>query len=299
MGFSILIAWNDWLRWLYNFLRLERVAALTGKALLHGAAFLLLICILERYYRVKTDKYKRAGFWHDVVFWFYYYPGFHQLLISTPLLGIAANWIAPFRLHLFDSMPLPVLFVVSFVFRDLIMYLFHRWEHASPFLWEFHKLHHSQEDLTFATQSRNHPFPMLIVEAMIFVPMLILGARIEFWPPFTALILFQDALEHSEVPWGFGPFHRIFVSPNFHSLHHSTNPAHHNKNFAVLLSFWDYLFGTAVESEQRPAQYGLPGVKMETLRSQWLGPIVTVLDIYVRRPWPVLKTRMLHFLRGN
>jgi hypothetical protein len=43
-----------------------------------------------------------------------------------------------------------------------------------------------------------------------------------------------------------GPAGRILHSPAHHQLHHSVDPAHHDKNFGFALSVWDWAFGTLV-----------------------------------------------------
>ena len=37
----------------------------------------------------------------------------------------------------------------------------------------------------------------------------------------------------------------MIVDPRFHRIHHSLEPRHFDRNFAVCFSFWDSLFGTA------------------------------------------------------
>jgi sterol desaturase/sphingolipid hydroxylase (fatty acid hydroxylase superfamily) len=85
---------------------------------------------------------------------------------------------------------------------------------------------------------------------------------------------FIIAIEHSEIPWRFGPLYRLMVSPTFHAFHHSINPEHHNRNFGRMLSVWDYLFGTAVCEQKRPEVYGLEDWKMPTLMSQLCSPFI-------------------------
>ena len=36
----------------------------------------------------------------------------------------------------------------------------------------------------------------------------------------------------------------IFVTPQYHLIHHSQNIKNHNSNFGVLFSIWDRMFGT-------------------------------------------------------
>ena len=37
---------------------------------------------------------------------------------------------------------------------------------------------------------------------------------------------------------------RVLHSPAHHLIHHSVEPAHHNRNLGYVLSVWDWAFGT-------------------------------------------------------
>jgi sterol desaturase/sphingolipid hydroxylase (fatty acid hydroxylase superfamily) len=142
-------------------------------------------------------------------------------------------------------------------------YLFHRFE----FLWEFHKVHHSAEVMTTLTELRQHP-----VEILAFVNLIglftgaTLGALTYVFGPgahsFTllnaniALMLFLMSwghLRHSHIWLSFqGLAGRLFQSPAHHQIHHSTNPAHFNKNLGFALAIWDWAFGTLYIPSREP-----------------------------------------------
>ncbi len=139
-------------------------------------------------------------------------------------------------------------------------YWFNHWlSHKVPFLWEFHKVHHSAEVLTPLTNFRVHP-----VYAVIFANILAFSAAVangfghylfgdtthQFALADTniILVLFIHAyvhLQHSHMWIAFrGLAGRIFISPAHHQVHHSENPKHFNKNFGSCLALWDWMFGT-------------------------------------------------------
>ena len=139
-------------------------------------------------------------------------------------------------------------------------YWFNHWlSHKVPFLWEFHKVHHTAEVLTPLTNFRVHP-----IYALIFANILALSAAIAngfghylfgdtayqyaFNDTNIILVLFIHAyvhLQHSHMWIAFtGALGRIFISPAHHQVHHSDNPKHYNTNFGSCLALWDWLFGT-------------------------------------------------------
>ena len=68
------------------------------------------------------------------------------------------------------------------------------------------------------------------------------------------------AFAHSNTNLGFGPLERIFVSPNYHRIHHKVDgPQDVNLGFA--LTIWDQLFRRAVFPTEATIRTdtGLPG----------------------------------------
>ena len=51
--------------------------------------------------------------------------------------------------------------------------------------------------------------------------------------------------------------HRLAVTPEFHRLHHSTDPKLGNSNFGVVLPVWDMVFGTHAGSAPAVARAGI------------------------------------------
>jgi sterol desaturase/sphingolipid hydroxylase (fatty acid hydroxylase superfamily) len=131
--------------------------------------------------------------------------------------------------------------------------------HTVPFLWEFHKVHHQAEVLSPLTDFRVHP-----IDTLVFYNILalftgatggtvnyLLGRPIEeFTIASTNAVVLLGAfligtLQHSQFWIAFtGPWGRLFLSPAHHQIHHSTDPAHFNKNLGNFLGLCDWLFGT-------------------------------------------------------
>ena len=116
--------------------------------------------------------------------------------------------------------------------------------HRVRMLWRFHELHHSQEDMSVLTVFRTHP--LIHVSYLI---ALIPGSC--SWPtarcrsPSSSIYGGIVAFAHSNTNLGFGPLGRIFVSPNFHRIHHQLDgPQDVNLGFA--LTIWDQLFHRAM-----------------------------------------------------
>jgi sterol desaturase/sphingolipid hydroxylase (fatty acid hydroxylase superfamily) len=146
-----------------------------------------------------------------------------------------------------------------FVAMDLCNWFAHLANHRVRFLWRFHELHHSQEDLNVLSVFRTHP--LIHVSYLIaLVPGIVLLANGELTT--TLLVIYGGivAFAHSNTNLGFGPLGRIVVSPNYHRIHHKLDgPQDVNLGFA--LTIWDQLFGLAVfpTPETIRTDTGLPG----------------------------------------
>jgi sterol desaturase/sphingolipid hydroxylase (fatty acid hydroxylase superfamily) len=154
-------------------------------------------------------------------------------------------------------------------------YVDHLMKHKIPFLWEFHKTHHTAEALTPLTVFRVHPVDTLIffdivatttgVAHGLFVylagrPLQIYALAGSNVLTVVCLLLLAQ-LQHSQfwIPLR-GLAGRLVLSPAHHQLHHSADPAHYNCNLGSFLAVFDWLFGTLNLPEQRSPRlkFGVP-----------------------------------------
>jgi sterol desaturase/sphingolipid hydroxylase (fatty acid hydroxylase superfamily) len=133
---------------------------------------------------------------------------------------------------------------VIFIAMDGCNWFAHLANHRVRMLWRFHELHHSQEDMNVLTVFRTHPL-IHVSYLVALVPGIVLVANGAL--PTTLLVIYGGvvAFAHSNTNLGFGPLERVFVSPNFHRIHHQLNgPQDVNLGFA--LTIWDQMFHRAI-----------------------------------------------------
>ena len=180
--------------------------------------------------------------------------------------------------------------VVLFLFDDATRYLLHRWLHAWPVLWCFHRVHHTAETLTPFTVYRTHP-----VEGVLFALRATLvqagsvagfvfffGDRAELVTVLGAsafVFAFNVAgsnLRHSHVRISYGAIlEHLLISPAQHQIHHSVEARHADRNFGAALAVWDWIGGSLCLAERgRALRFGLPGAGAEShhLGNVYLGP---------------------------
>jgi sterol desaturase/sphingolipid hydroxylase (fatty acid hydroxylase superfamily) len=111
-------------------------------------------------------------------------------------------------------------------------------------MWRFHELHHSQEDMNVLTVFRTHPI-IHVSYLVALLPAIVLLANGALTTTLLVIYGAMVAFAHSNTNLGFGPLERIFVSPNFHRIHHRPDgPQDVNLGFA--LTIWDQLFHRAI-----------------------------------------------------
>jgi len=152
-----------------------------------------------------------------------------------------------------------VLFTISMLLAyDISYYLYHNFQHRIPVLWELHKVHHSAEVMVGTTKDRVHPLDDImnrVWDGLITGPIYGSWLFFAFNPVELTLlginvyvlrnIIMMDFVRHTHLKVSFGKLVNGFIlCPHYHQLHHSTNPKHFDKNFGLMLSIWDRIFGT-------------------------------------------------------
>jgi sterol desaturase/sphingolipid hydroxylase (fatty acid hydroxylase superfamily) len=180
--------------------------------------------------------------------------------------------------------------VLYFIVGDFSLYWAHRAHHTIKIIWPFHAVHHSAEVLSPITAYRQHPISGLINTCInTFVIGGLLGVLVGAFNPnatiwaiagINGVVLVVNMtltnFHHSHIWISFGPvLERLVISPAQHQVHHSTNPAHFNKNFGQSLAVWDWMFGTLyVTRHDERVTFGLKDKADAPLMTHRLWPIL-------------------------
>ncbi len=158
-----------------------------------------------------------------------------------------------------------------FVAYDFGRFVAHSLLHDVPFLWEFHKVHHSAAVLTPMTAYRVHPVDLTVMKtggalasgimAWGFNQMaggtvnayLFMGLNVFLW-----LSNLFGNLNHTPVWLHYGAtLNKWLISPAHHQLHHSCETRHLGCNRGFQLAVWDRLYGTLYLPHGAEEQYAL------------------------------------------
>ena len=137
--------------------------------------------------------------------------------------------------------------VVTFVLFDLWMYAWHRANHEIPFLWRFHRVHHTDPAMDSTTALRFHPGEILFSTLLNCLVLAALGMSIAMLALYKTVMIAVVMFHHSNVrvPDALDrALRRAIVPPSMHRVHHSHLRAETDSNYGTVFSFWDRLFGS-------------------------------------------------------
>jgi sterol desaturase/sphingolipid hydroxylase (fatty acid hydroxylase superfamily) len=248
-------------------------AVLAGPATL---AVLGVFLVVERVWPAQERPLVARGHKQDLL-----YTVVNATLLVPLVTALTLSFVAVVR-HVAPWVVLPQMgwlprwgaIVAIAVLMDACNWYTHLLNHKVRALWRFHELHHSQEDLNALTVFRTHPlihFSYLIAA----IPGIVLLANGDLSITVLAVYGAIVAFAHSNTRLGYGPLGRVFVSPNFHRIHHLRDGPQ-DVNLGFTLTIWDQLAGRAVFPTPATvrADTGLPGrplvVEQEGERPQHL-----------------------------
>jgi sterol desaturase/sphingolipid hydroxylase (fatty acid hydroxylase superfamily) len=167
-----------------------------------------------------------------------------------------------------------------FIFAmDFMEYAFHRAQHAVPFLWAMHSLHHSDPSVNVTTTTRAFWLEPGI-KAVFVYPMV--GILFHVTPAILAIYGVSQLyhfVNHLNLKVHFGRWWVFLNGPQYHRIHHSVEPRHFNRNFAAFFPVFDLIFGTY--HRPMPGEFPATGLGADTAPRHLLEAVI----------WPVRRAR--------
>ena len=171
----------------------------------------------------------RKDFWMDAFYMFFNF-FFFSLIIFNALSDVFVNLFSDF-LGLFGltntvalnvaGWPKLAQLLLLFLVRDFVQWWTHRLLHRVPFLWEFHKVHHSVEQMGFAAHLRYHWMETIVYRTIEYLPLAMIGFGIEDFFFVHMFTLAVGHWNHANIKVNIGPLKYIFNNPNMHMWHHA------------------------------------------------------------------------------
>lgn len=238
------------------------------------ALFSVFVMALERVFPWRREqKQLRPYLWSDLI-----HLVFNGHFLGALVYGIYAGWVHERLVAWLEGLglasalyagvagtwPIWAQIVVALLVVDFVQWAVHNLLHRITPLWELHKVHHSIVDgeMDFIVSFRFHWLEVVIYKSFLYVPLAFFGFGMEaifFHAVFGTLV---GHFNHANLNITWGPLKYLLNSPRMHIWHHDyEGDERTTKNFGIILSVWDWIFGTAYMPEHPPARLGYAGVE--------------------------------------
>lgn len=176
----------------------------------------------------------------------------NSVLVAVVFAGLwvaAATWAETHGVGLLRLAELPTWLhaVLAVLLLDAWTYTWHRLNHRVPFLWRFHRVHHSDAQMDVTTASRFHTGE-IVLSSLLRIP-LIVALGVSAWE----LVLYETLMfavvqfHHANIALPArveAVVNKVIVTPAMHKVHHSRWQPETDSNYSAFLSVWDRLFGS-------------------------------------------------------
>ncbi|UOE46679.1 sterol desaturase family protein [Mucilaginibacter sp. SMC90] len=262
---------------------------------LNGYGFSVLVLVLgvlEFSFGLYKKRWNKNEKWVDIACFTI------PKLVVKPLVAYYSLLVLPAILptlkNTFDWVPFLWGCAIIAVADDLTQYWYHRLHHQVPWLWRFHRTHHSASYMGMAMASRQN-----IIYTLFFSQTYLTAALVYLGLGVPTLVVKGikstiTTLAHSSIPWD-KPFYqykilhplawvleRTISTPATHHAHHAATTddgvGYYKGNFGNMFFWWDIIFGTAHISRQYPKAYGISHYEGD----QW----------YAQLAWPIFKSKV-------
>jgi sterol desaturase/sphingolipid hydroxylase (fatty acid hydroxylase superfamily) len=172
-------------------------------------------------------------------------------------------------------------FLTLLVVADFIQWCVHNLLHRIPFLWTFHKVHHSLTIMDWIGNFHFHWMEIVVYRSVLAIPLAYVGASSEVILVLAVVSTFWGDFNHSNLNVSLGRLGYLLNNPRMHLWHHDqSSEGGVAKNFGIILSVWDFVFRTAYWPRDRnPEHLGYP--MMDDMPSSLPGQLL----------WPLLPRR--------
>ena len=177
----------------------------------------------------KNQKVFRKDFWLDTFYMFFNFFLLNLIVLIflsnataelfNDVLGLVGLKVSDFQLLDLNALPFGLGLLIFFLVTDFVQWNTHRLLHRVPFLWNFHKLHHSVKEMGFAAHLRYHWMEPVVYKSLLYVPLAIIGGfDVEAVAIVHFTVLAIGHLNHANIGWDYGIFKYVFNNPKMHVL---------------------------------------------------------------------------------
>ena len=161
-----------------------------------------------------------------------------------------------------QAWPFWLQFVVAFLVMDFMQWCIHNLLHRVPWLWEFHKVHHSIEHMDWAGSMRFHWAEIVVYKTLQYMPLVWFGFSGDAIMAVAVIGTAIGHFNHANLNVNIGWLGYVLNNPRMHLWHHAHDEVQARPvNFGINLAVWDWIFGTAYVPAEPPARLGFSNIE--------------------------------------
>lgn len=159
------------------------------------------------------------------------------------------------------TLPVWIELILAIMFLDLIgAYTIHVIVHKVPWMWRFHVIHHTDEQVDTTTALRHHPGESVFRAMFTILAIWIAGAPIWMVMVYQSFSAILSQFNHSNIriPIRIDRYiNWLIVTPNIHRSHHHFERPITDTNYGNIFTIWDRIFNTFKFFPTQHVKYGL------------------------------------------
>lgn len=233
----------------------HRTAILFG-----GIAFFWLIEYAIPLFRNPYQKFKHAG----INLFFTFTTIVINFALALLLLNATVSWTEKQQFGLLNWLPelnTWLYALIGLLLLDLIgAYFIHWLEHKVKWMWLFHVVHHTDQNVDTTTANRHHPGESVFRFTLTILAVWITGAPLWLFMLYQSVSVVLSQFNHANIQlpesldkilsW-------VIVTPNMHHVHHHYTLPYTDTNYGNVFAIWDRIFGTFSRLNYKDLRYGL------------------------------------------
>ena len=237
-----------------------------GLVYLAGLTLFLVLELAIPYRPASVSKLRRWGvnlgitLFNNILLWLV----FGGVVLAT------AQYVSANNLGLLGRLDLPywLNLLITVLFFDFMLYVWHLLNHVVPLLWRFHRVHHCDKNMDVSTATRFHAGELALSTVIRMALIYVIGADVWGVVLFESLVVACSQFHHSSLRapvWFEAIWWLLFVPPSMHRIHHSVKIKERDSNYGTIFSIWDRFCATMVSQvEQSKIRIGVGGHFDET-----------------------------------
>lgn len=172
------------------------------------------------------------------------------------------------------------------VFLDMVIYWQHFLFHKVNFLWQLHRVHHTDTEFDSTTALRFHTAEIYISFFVKAFAIWAVGIDPVAVVIFEIILNFSAMFNHGNfsLPKTLERINLLVVTPDMHRIHHSIDVKERDSNYGFFLSIWDRVFGTYSAGSKHDLKQGKIGSLIFRSRSEQ-ALVRLLIQPFIRPPY--------------